>query len=264
MAQFVDFKSHLQQLLDDISIGLFNVTDIRDMVGDTDKVNVIISALQGSVYENSASIPYKIDIYTDDPKSVESIFTTLAKVNNNKTFISVIEEEGEPKEYTVYQFYGTPAVAEPQQDLGTNVVAHLIMFATLNVFFDVGNVSSVVIDDNEIEFATGTIAYSIESFSNRVSGQELNKGRKKASTTSLQLTMVNKTSFFTNKVLQIMFGQLSGQTIFNCKVKLTNGLEFTIPMILGTNSFSFARNTPNLPSFNVTLIMGDNRSYNNA
>lgn len=257
--EFVNFEKHLQDILDTIATDTFEVSNTRDMVGKTDKINVVFTALAGSVYKNSASIPYSIDIFTDNPEQVINIFTSLAKSRNGNSFISLVKEGTETKEYTVFEYYTTPAVAEKGLAFGTNIYARLTMFVNLNVLFEVGNVSAIEIDGEEIEFVNGTLSYATEVFSNRVTGQELNKARKKTATTTLNITMVNKTSIFTNKVNRIMFNLLSGRTIFAVKVKLTNGFVGELPMMLTQNAFSFAQNTPNLPSFNVILTVGDNR-----
>lgn len=256
---FVNFKEHLQEILDSVATDTFEVSHTRDFVGKSDKISVVFTPLSGSVYENSASIPYQIDIFSTDPDSVINTFTQIAKTRNNKSFISVIEEEGQPKEYTVFEFYTTPAVAEKDLDYGTNRYVRLVLYATLNVLFEVGNVSSIKIDGENIEFINGTLTYVAEMFSNRVSGGDLNRGRKKASTTNLQFILISKTSVFLNKIFQIAFGQLKGSTNFEVEVKLTNGLSGTLPMIVNQSVLSFARNTPNLPSYSITLTAGDNR-----
>ena len=142
---FVNFKEHLQEILDSVATDTFIVSHTRDMVGKTSKVNVIFTPLAGSVYKNSASIPYQIDIFSTDPDSIINVFTQIAKKRNNKSFISVIEEGEETKEYTVFEFYSTPAVAEKDLEFGTNRYVRLVMFVTLNILFEVGNISSIKI-----------------------------------------------------------------------------------------------------------------------
>lgn len=256
---FVNFKEHLQTLLDNIATDTFAVSSTRNMDADTNKVEVVFTQLAGSVYKNSASIPYQVDIFTTDPDNAIRIFTELAKARNNKSFISVVEEGEEVKEYTVFEFYSTPAVADKQMDFGTNEITRLVMFVTLNVLFEVGNVSSIKIDSEQLEFTNGTLTYQAEMFSNRVSGENLNKAKKKSSTTTLQFSMVNKTSIFTNKLFQIMFGKINGNTNFDVEIRLTNGFVGTLTMKVAQNNFSFAENTPNLPSLNVVLTNGDDR-----
>lgn len=256
---FVNFKEHLQHILDSVATDTFEVSDTRDMVGKTNKVSVVFTPLAGSVFENSASIPYQIDIFSTKPDDVINVFTQIAKAKNSKSFISVVTEGTETKEYTVFEFYSTPAVAEKQLDFGTNTYVRLVMYVTLNVLFEVGNVSSIKIDGENIEFVNGSMGYATEMFSNRQTGGNLNKARKKAATTNLQFTMVNKTGVFTNKIFQIMFGSMKGQTNFTVEVTLTNGISGTLKMILSQNQFSFARNTPSLPSLNITLTNGDER-----
>lgn len=249
----IKFKDHLQEVLDSVVTDTFIVSSTRDNVGRTDKINVVFTPLSGSVFANSESVPYQVEIFTTKPDETINLFKAIAKTRNNKSFISVVETEEGAKEYTVFEFYTTPAVAEKNLEFGTNLYVRLVMFVTLNVFYEVGNVSGIKIDGEEIEFTNGSISYSTEMFSNRKSGEDLNFAIKKASTTNLQFQMVNKSGIFTNAIMNIMFGKLNGKTKFLVEVRLTTGFTGTLTMILNQNVFSFAKNTPNLPSFNITL-----------
>lgn len=251
----VDFRKHLQELLDIVAQDTFVVSSVRNMNTDKNKINVVVTALAGRIFENSATIPYTVEVISNNPDEIINIFSQVAKAQNNKSFIEVVEEESGVKEYTVFEFYSTPSIAEKDVDYDNNHKCRLLMYVDLNVLFEVGNVSKVEIDNEVVEFSTGNLSYGIESFSMRQPNAELNRSKKRTATTSLQLTMVNKTSVFTNKLFQIMFGTLNGNTKFSCKITLTNGITGTLPMILNNNSFNFAKNSPNLPSLNVVLSL---------
>lgn len=257
--KLIDFKAHLQKVLDDIATDTFVVSDTRDMVGKTNKVCVVITPLNGSVYENSARVPYKVDVFTDKPNEVQSIFTFVAKQRNSQSFIEVVDEGEESKEYTVFEFYSTPAPAERQLEFGTNVYVRLEMIVDLNILFEVGNISSIKIDGEDIKLLTGSLNYVAEMFSNRKTGDNLNGAKKKASTTNVQFLMINKVGFFTNKIMLMAFNKLSGDTNFNVEVALTTGFKGTLKMKVTQAVLNFAKSSPNLPTLNVTLTFGDNR-----
>lgn len=252
---FIDFVKHLQEILDSISAGTFDVSNTRDMVGNTEKVSVVVTALSGSVYNNSASIPYQIEIFSNDPDYIQTIFTGIAKEKNGKSFIQVIQEGEEAKEYTCFEYFNTPAVADKNYEFGTNRYCQLISYCTVNVLFEVGNVSKLKVNNEEVEFNLANVNYATELYPYRTSGNELNFAIKKSSTTTLSITMVNKTSLFTNKIFDIMFGKAKGNTVFSVEITLTNGRVETCDMILSSNSFNSAKNSPSLPSLNIVLAI---------
>lgn len=257
--KFIDIAEHLQDILNEVAPDVFLVRNIRDLKGVDKRTIVVVNELLGSVYQNSASLPVKIDIFTQGDnentiKDIQTIFTALAKAKNGKSFISEVKEGDEVKSYTVYEFYNTPAVANPVVEFGTGKYCEMVCYANYNVLFDVGNVKEIKIDGENIEFTNGSISYSIEAFSNRQTGKELNVAYKRSSALNIQFTMVNKTSVFTNKVFRIMTGEISGNNKFECYVKLTNGIEFTVSTILSQNQFNFAQSSPTLPSLQIVLV----------
>lgn len=257
MAVLIDFKKHLQEILDQKASDTFFVSNTRNLNTDKNKINVVITALAGNVYKDSATIPYMVEVVSKKPDKIIDIFTSIAKEKNGKSFIEVVEEGEETKEYTVFEFYSTPSITDKDLDYETNQASRLVMFVNCNVLFEVSNVSKIEIDNEELDFISGSLAYGIEPFSLRESGNSLNYAMKKSATTSLQIAMVNKTCNFTNKVFQILFGTLDGNNIFQCKITLTNGLVATLPMLINENTFNFAKNSPNLPSLNITLTMAN-------
>lgn len=253
---FVDFVKHLQEILDNVAQDTFEVSSIRNKNVNTKKISVVVSALAGSVFKNSAKIPYEVEVIYDKPDDIINIFTAIAKKYNNNSFVEPVEdEEGEMHEYTIYEFYSTPSVVERNTNFGIGQDTRLVMYVDLNILFEVGNVSKIEIDGEEIEFANGSLSYGIEQFSLRETGSSLNKCVKKSATTTLHLTMVNRICPFTNKLFDIMFGLLDGSNVFECKITLTNGKVGTLPMVLNSNAFNFAKNSPNLPSLDVVLAL---------
>lgn len=261
--QFLDFKEYLQNKLNEIVDGVFDVTNERNIKSDADKVNVVIKQLAGSVYDNSASVPYEINVYTSDIDSVKNIFTALARANNNKYFDSIVnegtEENPDYHSYTIYPFFNTPVVMSSEFEMAANHYARVVVFANLNILFGISNIKEIKIDNESIEFSNGNISYITELHSFRISGQELNTNRKRASGVNLTFKMVNKIGGFSQKVKNIMFGKLSGNTPFEVEITTTDNSKETIKMILTGNNYSFGRNTPVLPTLDITLTKYDER-----
>lgn len=264
MKQFVDFKKWLQKKLDAIQAG-FVVSDERNLDAEdfVDK-QVVISQLAGSVYDESANIPYQIDITVKDIDNAMNVFTSLAKAENNKPFTSIVnegtEESPEMKNYSVIPYFQTPVVMDKDLGLGSDHYARIVVFVNLVILFEISNVSNINIDNEEISFLSGTLAYSAELNSNRVSGQELNVSKKRASSTSLTFRMVNKESRFSEKLFKLATGELAGNTGFTVKLTLTNGRIANLTMIVGSSTLSFARQQ--LASYDVGLYLYDSRGDN--
>ena len=96
--QFVDYKKIIQERLDSISSGLFEVTNERNIRANNEKVNVVLKQLVGQVLNNSATIPYQLDIFTTDIDKVMDVFTYYARTYSNHQFTSMVNEgtEEEP------------------------------------------------------------------------------------------------------------------------------------------------------------------------
>lgn len=265
MKQFVDFITWLQTKLNALQAG-FKVSSERALDSDFFENEVVASQLAGSVYDESANIPYQIDITTSDIDNAMGVFTTLAKNENNKSFVSIINEgtEDDPdfKNYTVIPYFQTPVVMDKDLEIGSNHYSRIVVFVNLVILFQVSNVSEITIDSESIGFLEGTFGYTAELVSNRVSGQELNVSKKKASSTSLSFRIINKDTAFTRKLFNIAIGVLPGNTSFSVKLKLTNGQEANLNMVVGTSTLSFARQQ--LASYNVGLFLYDSRGDNNA
>ena len=254
---FVDLVKYLQNKLDAIAEGLYVVSNERNIEADYEKNQVIVSALSGNVYEESATIPYQIDIITNDIESVMIDFTTLAKNNNNVPFDTVIQEGEEYQAYTITPFFNTPVVMEKDMPLGSDKYARVVVFANINAIFNVNNVKSITIDGEEIKFLNGSLTYTTELKSNKVSGEQLNKSKKHVGSTGLSFTSVNKSTVFFNKLFKIMLGKLNGNTPFNVEIEMTNGLKDSIKMIVGTDILTSNRGV--LPSNQVSLFIYDDR-----
>lgn len=250
--QYVDFTQHLQGILNTLSPNTYKVSNERNLDGEMNG-DVIVSALSGTPNKNSAIIPYQIDIFTYDPEEAMNVFTKLAKTYNKTSFTSTQNETL----YTIFQYYNTPVDMDKDIEVGSNHLSRIVVFASLYIFFGVSNVKSITIDNEDIETLNGTLGYMAELHSNRQSGVEMNKNRKRTSALSLNFQMVSKDSIFGRKVFLIETGQLSGNTSFNVVIEKTNGQTATLTMIITAITSSWGDNS--LPSEQISMGLYDNR-----
>ena len=257
----MDLVSYLQKKLDELSPNLYIVSKERNVDSALDKHEVVVSALSGNIYSESSTIPYQIDITTTDIDKVMADFVTLAK-NNNEIPYTEINGEGENfHSETLTPFFNSPVVMEKDIPMGSNHYARIVVFATVNSSENVNDIKHLRVDGEKIEILTGTLTYVVESVSNRVSGQELNKAKKKASTVSVSFNAVNKASVFLNKAFKVSTGALPGNTAFNVNVKLDNELSGNFKMFI--SSYSLNKERTKLPSVNIGMLLYDDRGDNN-
>ena len=261
MAQFLDVVKWLQGKLDELATG-FKVSSERNLDSDFEG-EVVVSALAGTPYEESANIPYQIDVFTSNVDSTMDILNTLAKTVSNVTFeqIVVVGKDSSDNDicsmHVITPLLNTPVIMEKDIPNGAQHFARIVVFATFLVFYDINNIKELMIGSEKINLLQGSLNYATEMVSNRVSGQELNKSKKKASTVSINFTMVNKNSVFGDAVFDTIAGVRKGNEKFVVKVTMNNGKTVTMNMIIGNASIGTARGQ--LPSLNVALYLYDNR-----
>lgn len=261
---FVDITKYLEDRLKDVSGKEYVISKERQLDADDFEGQIVAIQLSGNIYDESASIPYRFEIVTKDPEKVQEDFTKLALANNNKPFTSVVETDEENFEsFTVIPYFNTPVVINGDARFGNNNYAKLVCFATFSVLYQISEVKSIKIDSEPVSFQNATLSYNAEVNSNRVSGVELNKAKKRVATCALSFSLIHKATVFTNKCFQIMTGQLKGNTSFSVEIEMTNGLKATLVMFIGIGTLTSARAL--LPSEQVTLYVYDDRGeVNNA
>ena len=259
----MDLVSYLQTKLNALTPDAYVVSNERNIDADYEKHQVVVSALSGSLYKDSGSIPYQIEIITSDIDKVTVDFTMLAKNNNNVSYTQVVSEgETNFKSVTIVPFFNTPVVMEKNIGVGSNKYARIIVFATVNEQENVNNIKSLVIDGEEQELLTGTFAYVVEANPTRKSGVELSKSKKRTGSCQISFSTISKSSVFLNSAFKIATGQLKGNTSFNAAVTLDNGLNATLKMFIG--SYTFTNERAKLPLINIGLFLYDDGGDTNA
>ena len=259
----MDLVEFLQAKLDALRPNAYVVSKERNVDTDYEKYQVVVSALSGNIYKEAGSIPYQIEIITNDINVVMADFTTLARNNNNVSTTQVIQTgEDTYQSVTITPFFNTPVVMDKELELGSDKYARIVVWATVNEQENVNNIKSLEIDGEELELLTGTLAYVVEADPTRVSGDELSKSKKRTSSCSITFSTISKSSVFLNKGFKIATGTLPGNTCFNVVVGLDNGLSATLKMFIG--SYNFNNERTKLPLVNVGLFLYDDRGDTNA
>lgn len=255
MAQvYVDMAEHLKSLLDVLEPNnKYKVSNERNLDGVFNN-DIVVSALSGTTTKNSATIPYQIDIISNDPDKIINLFTKLAKDYNMTTFRVI----SEGRFCDIYQTYNTPVIMDKDIEYGDNHEVRVVVFANLYIMFNVSNIKKLTIDNEEIETLSGSLNYLAESSSNRISGQNLNKNKKKASTLTLTFRMITRDSVFGRKVFKVATGQLDGNTSFSIKIEKTNGDVSNLVMFINAVNDAWQQNA--LPSVEISMLPYDNRT----
>ena len=266
--QFIDFKKWLQEKLDAIQQG-FKVSNERCLDGDFEG-EVVVSALSGVPYEESANIPYQIDVFSSDVDNTQNILNTLCKTVSNVEFTQIVktgtrQEDGREvdvfAEHRITPYLNTPVIMEKDIPNGSQHFVRFVIFASMLIFYDVCDIKAIEIDGEKLNILNGSLNYGVEPMSNRISGQPLNVSKKKAATVSINFEMISKGGVFNNKLFKIATGKMSGNTGFDVKVTLSDNESATLKMFVTNSSRGTARGK--LPSLNVTMFLYDNRGENN-
>ena len=259
----MDLVQFLQQKLDSLSPGAYEVSKERNIDADYSKHQVVVSALSGNLYKEAGTIPYQIEIITNDIDKVQADFITIAK-NNNRVPVTQVLEVGENsfKSVTMIPVFNTPVVMDKELEMGSDKYARIIVWATVNEQENVNNIKELKIDGEEQELLTGTFAYVVEANPTRKSGDILSKSKKRTASSQITFSTISKSNVFLNKGFKIATGTLSGNTSFNVSIVLDNGLSATLKMFI--NSYTFNSEVAKLPLINVGLLIYDDGGDTNA
>lgn len=253
---FIDFASYFKNRLKEITDVEFSISYERQLDSDSFDNEIVIKQLSGATYNESGNIPYQVDIITANPDETMEIFTRFALENTKKEFKELIENiNGELESYSITPFFQTPVIVSPDERYGSNSYSRIVLF--FNAFYvkGINDIKSLKIEGEELRLLNSTISYVTEVHSKKNSGDELNKVKKKYATFGISFQTISKNGIFTNRLWNIIFGLTAGNTPFKVTIELTNGMSFTVNMIVTTANFSSADNQ--LPSFNVSMSVFD-------
>lgn len=260
MKQIVEF---IQEQLEEIRANFYHVSSERNIKADLKKTHVVVSSLSGDVYSKSSNIPYQIEIVTRDVDTVQADFFTLGRNCNNVAFTKVISAGSNNFESITYSaVFNTPVAVEKDIAIGANRYVRLVAFVTVNEITNVNQIKNLKIDGEKIETLNSTYGYLVETNSNRISGDELTRSKKKASSVVIAFVAISISSVFFNKAFQISCGQLSGNTSFSVEYELLNGLKATSNMII--TGYEVHDERSKLPTVNVSLGIFDTRGTQNG
>ena len=155
---------------------------------------------------------------------------------------------------TIRQYYTTPSVLNAFNEIGTGYRASMFLNGTLLISLN-ANSFDVFLDDETEKLPVITCSDSLDIQGDRQAFFTTNDFAKSKSTVAsyqLNLVMYNTDSDFLNKVLNIKFGNLSIDTIFNFTIKYKNGITSgKMPMKLVNATIN--QNVGELPTINMSF-----------
>lgn len=245
-----DLVKYLQEKLNEISPENYTVSKERNIDTDFSNNDVIVSAMSATIIDSQATdIPYEISIYTSDIDKVMADFTILAKTCSNVAITEFIEGSL----VTIVPFFNTPVVLQKDISFGSQRMARIVVFASVNELLGVNNIKTLKINNELIDKISATFNYSAETNSSRVSGEELVKSKKKAASNSITFMALNKNSPFFNRAFKIATGELDGNTSFDVEIELYNEAKATLTMFI--NSYVLNDEKAKLDSVNISMLL---------
>lgn len=238
-----DLSEYLKSKLSDDFI-ISNVRQLNGNFSDNTKHNVTVIELASNVLTYSATLNYQIDIQTADPITASNAFKTLIANENNKKFVE--------DSMTIIPFFTTPTPMGGDSDVGTNTYVRLVVFATINIMYNVNDIVSAKVGDESIEILSTSIAYVATSKSKKVSGVEINKNVKEIAGVVINMRFVPSNSLiFVKSLSRIRQGTLSGDTHFTITLTFTNGdVETYTAIVL---SHTLATNRGQIPAMDISF-----------
>lgn len=238
-----DLSEYLKSKLSDDFI-ISNVRQLNGNFSDNTKHNVAVIELASNVLTYSATLNYQIDINTADPITASNTFKTLIANENNKKFVE--------NSMTIIPFFTTPTPMGDNSDVGTNTYVRLVVFATINIMYNVNDIVSAKVGDESIDILSTSIAYVATSKSKKVSGVEINKNVKEIAGVVINMRFVPSNSLiFVNSLSRIRQGTLSGDTHFTITLTFTNGAVETYTAIV--LSHTLVTNRGQIPAMDISF-----------
>jgi len=238
-----DLSEYLKSKLSNDFI-ISNVRQLNGNFSDNTKHNVTVIELASNVLTYSATLNYQIDINTADPITASNAFKTLIANENNKKFVE--------DSMTIIPFFTTPTPMGDNSDVGTNTYVRLVVFATINIMYNVNDIVSAKVGDESIEILSTSIAYVATSKSKKLSGVEINKNVKEIAGVVINMRFVPSNSLiFVNSLSRIRQGTLSGDTHFTIALTFTNGAVETYTAIV--LSHTLATNRGQIPAMDISF-----------
>ena len=263
---FIDYAKRVQQYLNELAPNVFIVHKEKVInFKQQDKVHVVVSYLVGTSNDNSVAIPVMLKIYSSAELADKVIgtFIALSKLKSNTSYTDLIEvEKGVFEEGTIYEKIDTPAVLNPDVQIGTNnhwveYVGYCSILAVIRVV----NIKSLKIDGETIKILNASLVYQADQKTNRVSGENLNKQRVKTASSSIKFNFVANDGVFSKKMIKMFFGGINKKEIFSADVEFADDLKFEdVGYVVSSIIYSANKQVPTLPSLEVILTMADTRA----
>lgn len=210
-----------------------------------DKV-IIIKDLPGSNYRDAIVKPIQLEIETDDVTTTKALMETFAQSYNNTDYTDGLSY--------VKQYYNTPMVLSNFNLSGDNYSSKIIVSGTLIISENISDIKSVLIDGEYVETQGRTLTYTTvpDNQAKNMSGM-LNETQIRNGILQFTFNLISKSNTLTQKIRQIMRGELAVNTTFSVKLVFTDNDDvMSLNMKLGSNTLN--SNNQTLPAGAISFI----------
>ncbi len=250
---YFDVVAHIQHYIDDIcgdlNIPSYNVTSERKLDAYKDR-EIVVSSMAGQVGETTATIPYQLSLFANDPDEGILILTELAKRRANIAFESESEDEnGNTVSYSIIGKYMTPTVMEADVEMLANYTCRIVQFVNFDVLINSLHISSVKYNSMPILFAQATSNFVSQMATNNKSGVSLMKNVATGAAVSITLTVPLQRTAFCVEVIKAMHGARDKNSAFSLEIGYGNQND-----LIYSGNFVIQSATVNTVKGNITSL----------
>jgi hypothetical protein len=243
----------LNQLLIDFDmpeykIKVYDEKSYQDEVVEPKTISVVIKYLTGTILYTSTVLPLQFMLMAEE-NSIEvakMLIDAYAQQNNFKS----ITIDGN----FVKQAFSTSAVVNNFNPVGSGFRSLLFMSATMTITGSVVDIQSLVIDTVTTTFISAVLSYNSEPDSQPFPAfSPLNTSVKRFASMAFSLQVPHTNSVFCQKVINIMRGNVGGNTKFAMTITLNNTGNTTITQNFLLVSANFNTTAGDLPTLQLAF-----------
>jgi hypothetical protein len=242
----------LNQLLVDFEldyvIKVFDEKSYTDDVLDPKTITVVIKYLTGTILYTSTILPIQFMVMTEENSIgvAKMLFESYAQTNN---FVSVTIGND-----FVKQAFSTPTIVNNFNGVGLGFRSVMFMNATLTITGNVVDLTDLVIDGVSTKVINASISYNADPDNQPFPNDKLNTSIKRFANFMLSVQLPYTNSVFCKKVVDIMRGDVSGNTKFSVAFTLSQNPVLTFTQSLLMTASIFNTTAGDLPTLQISFM----------
>lgn len=232
----------------DYEIKVFDEKSYTDDVLDPKTISIVIKYLTGTILYTSTILPIQIMVMAEENSLVvaKMILETYAQNNNFKNV--TIDND------FVKQSFSTPTVINNFVGVGLGYRSVIIMNALLTITGNVVDLTNLVIDGVSTKIINASISYNADPDNQPFPNDKLNTSIKRFANFMLSIQLPYTDSVFCNKVVNIMRGNVSGNSKFSVAFTLSQNPVLTFTQSLLMTASVFNTTAGDLPTLQISLM----------